>query len=410
MKGLFIVFLLTALRGFGQEHGLDYYVNHARDNSPLLKDYRGQQAALDLDSMLLRASYKVQVNGVSTNSYAPVVSGFGYDNAITNGGQLSAQVQAVRTFASKNNLAGQLQTIALDRRSVGNTAAVAEKDLQRAVTSQYISAYGSMLTMQFNEEIKALLEKEEHILKELTQGNIYKQADYLTFFVTLQQQRLIYRQSAIQYQNDYAMLNYLCGIVDTAGTALADPALRPAAWQGAYNSVFYQQFSIDSLKVLNQRSVLHYSYRPRFSAFADAGYLSSLAYRAEKNFGASFGVTLSVPIYDGRQRRMKYSKTEIAERTRSAYRDFFLRQYDQQVGQLMQQLHATQGLVAEIDDQIKYARTLIGVNERLLETGNAKITDYIIAINTYLNARNLATGNYISRLQVINQINYWQAL
>jgi outer membrane protein TolC len=303
-----------------------------------------------------------------------------------------------------------LQTIALDKRSIGNTAEVAEKDLQRAVTSQYISAYGSMLTMQFNEEIQALLEKEERILKELTQSNIYKQADYLTFYVTLQQQRLIYQQSEIQYKNDFAMLNYLCGILDTAAVPLTDPALRPAGPQTPYNTIFYRQFSLDSLKVLNQRSVIGYSYKPKVSAFADAGYLSSLSYQAEKNFGASVGVTLTIPIYDGRQRRMKYSKTEITERTRTAYRDFFLRQYDQQVAQLLQQLGATQRLVNEIDGQIKYSRTLIEVNERLLETGNARITDYIVAINTYLNARNLSTGNYISRQQIINQINYWQAL
>ena len=409
-KTLLFVFLLGGLSGFAQEQGLDYYIRMARDNSPLVKDYRGQQQALAVDSMLLLATYKTQVNGISNNSYAPVISGFGYDNAISNGGQLSAQVQATRTFVGKGNLSNQLGTLSLDSRSAGNAGAVAEKDLQKAVTAQYIAAYGSLVTLRFNEETEALLDKEEHILKDLTQSNIYKQADYLTFYVTLQQQRLIVRQSGIQYKNDYATLNYLCGIVDTSGNELTDPRLQAAGSFNPTSTLFYQQFNIDSLKVQNQKSSIAYGYKPKVTAFADAGYLSSLSYQAEKNFGASIGMTLTIPIYDGKQRRMKISKTEIAERTREAYRDFFLRQYHQQVAQLLQQLKSTEALRTEIESQIKYARTLMDVNERLLETGNVRITDYIVAINTYLNARNLSTANYVTRLQIINQINYWEGL
>ena len=47
------------------------------------------------------------------------------------------------------------------------------------------------------------------------------------------------------------------------------------------------------------------------------------------------------------------------------------------------------------------------VNEKLLTTGDAKIPDFVIAINNYLSARNLLAQNNINKLQVINQINYW---
>ena len=73
----------------------------------------------------------------------------------------------------------------------------------------------------------------------------------------------------------------------------------------------------------------------------------------------------------------------------------------------MQQLHSTDALLTQINGQIKYAESLISVNGKLLETGDAKIADYIIALNTYMTAKNLLTQNNISRLQIINQINYW---
>jgi hypothetical protein len=45
--------------------------------------------------------------------------------------------------------------------------------------------------------------------------SVYRQTDYLSFLVTLQQQQLAAEQLLGQYQNDFALLNYLCGLRDT---------------------------------------------------------------------------------------------------------------------------------------------------------------------------------------------------
>lgn len=408
MKYLLVFILLwTALDVYAQDHDLNYYIDHARANSPLLKDYQNQIASGRIDSELVKAAYKPQVMGISNNSYAPVIAGIGYDNAITNGGQLSAIVQANKTFVSKNNLASQYKAIRLQNETTGNTATVSEQDLKRSITTQYISVYGDFLAMNFNREILALFEHEEVLLKKMTESNIYRQSDYLSFYVSLQQQQLAFRQSEIQFKNDYATLNYLSGIVDTAAVSLKDPQLQVAGLPDVYLSAFYRQYTIDSLRFLNDRTIIGYSYKPKLNVFADAGYNSSLAYQGYKNFGTSFGLTLNVPIYDGRQKQLRYRKIDISERTRQAYRDFFLNQYDQQIAQLKQQLQATEKLIGEINGQIRYSKTLVDVNGKLLETGEVRITDLILAINTYLNARNLLNQNYISRLQIINQINYW---
>src|ERR1700754_723206 len=142
-KILLFLCLSVSFCAFSQEHSLDYYLAQARDNSPLLKDYQNQQLSLGVDSQLLLSTFRPQVNGISNNLYAPVISGYGYDNAITNGAQLSAQVQVTKTFVSRNNLTNQLQAFSLDGKSIGNTAAIAGKDLKKTVTSQYISAYGN---------------------------------------------------------------------------------------------------------------------------------------------------------------------------------------------------------------------------------------------------------------------------
>jgi glutaredoxin 2 len=135
--------------------------------------------------------------------------------------------------------------------------------------------------------------------------------------------------------------------------------------------------------------------------------MSSFVYQGYKNFGTSVGLDLVIPIYDGKQKRMLYKKLDISERVRSSYQTFYTSQYYQQIGQLQQQLQQTESLIGDIDKQIKYADGLIQANTKLLETGDAKIIELIVALNNYLTAKNLLTQNKVSRLQIINQINYW---
>jgi outer membrane protein TolC len=410
MSKRYLIVLCILFQGISlhaQERSLDYYINQALTNSPLLKDYQNQVRINAIDSERIRATYLPQVAGNSYNSYAPVIKGYGYDDAITNGANVSALVGVNQTLVGQKNLHTQFQTLSLQSKGLENTAKISEQDLKRTVVTQYITAYGDLQQWNFSKEIYTLLSREDTVLKTLTERNVYRQTDYLTFLVTLQQQDLSVRQQAIQFRNDLATLNYLSGIVDTSSVALEAPAITLTALPQPQNSVFFYQYTLDSLKISNDRSVLDFSYKPKVNLFADAGYNSSLAYLPYKNFGTSVGFSVTVPIYDGRQRKMQQRKLDLTEKTRQNYKDFFTRQYNQQAAQLMQQLTATQELIDQINRQIKYSEGLIQANTRLLITGDVRIADMIIALNNYLTAKNLLTQNTVSRLQIINQINYW---
>jgi outer membrane protein TolC len=406
--------VLTTVVGFAShaQNGdpatrLDFYLGRALQNSPLLKDYQNQVLTGQVDSQIVRAGYQPQVSGNSTNIYAPLIHGYGYDQAISNGGNFTTVVAVNKTLVGQRHLDAQFETIRLNSQGLNNTAKISEQELKRSITAQYIVTYGDWQQLIFNREIYSLLGREESLLKDLTQKNVYRQTDYLAFLVTLKQEGLLLRQLDIQFRNDHGTLNYLCGIVDTAATPLADPDIELQTAPSISNSVFFRQFHLDSLKILNNRSLIDFSYRPKANLYADGGWSSSLMYEPYKNFGVSFGFMLTVPIYDGHQRKMQYSKLEIAERTRTGYKDFFTSQYSQQLAQLSQQLKATEDLIGQINEQVRYSQTLIDVNGKLLGTGDAKIADYILALSNFLNARNLLTQNNITRLQIINQINYW---
>ncbi|HLY71388.1 MAG TPA: TolC family protein [Puia sp.] len=382
-------------------------MNAALQNSPLLKDYNNQIRANLIDSLRIHASYKPQVAGNSTNTYYPVINGWGYDNIITNGTNISELVGITQRLVSKQNLQNQYEAIRLQNESLNVTGKISEQDLKKTITSQYITAFGTWQQLSFNKDLLALITKEETILKQLAENGTYKQTDYLTFLVTVQQQQIQISQSRQQYQNECATLNYLSGVADTSFVELSPPLLDSSLLPELENTVFYHEFEIDSLKLRNSDAQIDFTYKPKINLYADGGYISSLMYQPYKNFGASFGVNVAVPIYDGHQKKMQHDKITIAEDTRKQYRDFFRKQYNQQIAQLLQQLHSTQQLIDETTNQLKYAQGLIDANKKLLETGDARIADYIIAIGNYISMRNIITQNSINKLQIINQLNYW---
>lgn len=403
----FLIILATGMAVKAQSRSLDEYVQAALQNSPLINDLKNQIASGKLDSIRLRAGYKPQVIASSTGTYAPVINGYGYEQAITNGQTLNALVGVNQAVIGKNYLSAQLNEIKLSKDSLGNTIKLSEQDLKRTITTQYITAYGSLLQYQFNKEVVDLLAKEEDLLKKLTRTNVYRQSDYLAFLVTLKQQQLQLYQSQLQYKTDYTTLNYLSGVTDTALVQLTDPDLKRTITPDAANSVFFQQFKTDSVRLLNSRRLVAYTYKPKINLFADGGYNTDFSYQAYKNFGTSVGFTISLPIYDGGLRKLQYKKLSLQENTRQAYQSFFNVQYRQQIAQLNQQIKDNINLEQQIKDQFKYSESLIKVDTQLLETGDVHIADLILAINNYLSVKNLLTQTSISKLQLINQLNYW---
>jgi len=404
---LFIILWVTTRTAVARKNSLDYYLQQAVHNSPLLKDYQSQIESNGIDSQRIRAQFGPQVTGSSVNSLAPVIHGYGYDAVITNGGQLSGIVNVNQILVSRKNLSAQYRNLQLQSEGIANNSRISEQDLKRTITSQYLTAYGTLQELKLAREIQEQLQKESAILKVLTEKNVYRQTDYLTFLVTVQQQDLSLRQLDIQFHNDYAMLNYLSGIEDTAAIDLDEPSYSIQGPPDPGHSIFFQKYTIDSLILVQNRTLVDFSYKPKVNIYANGGYLSSLNYQGYKNFGASVGLDLVVPIYDGKQKKMQYRKLDISERSRANYKNFYTSQYYQQINQLKQQLRQTETLIGDINNQIRYSEGLIQVNKKLLETGDAKIPDLIIALNNYLTAKSLLTQNKVSRLQIINQINYW---
>src|SRR3954465_3960216 len=209
---LALAITLLSISSWGQNRSLNYFIEQAKQNSPVLKDFQNQVLSLHLDSLIFFAANKTRVDLISNDYYAPVVKGWGYDEAITNIAQLQGLIQATKNFLSRGNLAAEYRAISLQSRVFRDSMLLSQKDLVKTIVDQYITAYGDMLSLDYSKELYELLKSGEAALKKLAEASVIKQTEFLAYDITMQQQELTYLQAELQYNTDYLTLNYLAGI------------------------------------------------------------------------------------------------------------------------------------------------------------------------------------------------------
>lgn len=402
-----VVLFLCGSLAAQTNHDLSYFLSAARTNSPVLNDYNNLVVAARIDSMKLRATYGFIVTVDGNASYAPVVKGWGYDNALSNGQSVFAGVRVAKEFISRNNLNTRLENSNASIAQIVSQKNISIQTLNKQITDQYIATYTSQQQYYLSKEIIDLLNQEDIVLKKLTRAAVFKQTDYLTFKVTLQQNELTLQQQTADWQNNYALLNYLSGIVDTAFQPLEPPPLNESDTSHAFEeSVYAKAFKADSLKLASDAKIIHYDYKPKVTAFSDGGYQSSFITTPYKNFGLSAGVAITLPIYDGHQKQMLLRQNQLALETRQKYLAQTRNQYQQQILQLKNQIGQYQKMINTANEQITYAKTLVEANAKQLPTGDVRMVDFILSINNLLTLKGSIIQYNNALFNLKNQLHY----
>lgn len=399
--------IFVGLASNAQNRNLDYYITTGLKNSPLLNDYTNQLSLGSIDSLLSLSALKPQVNISSQALIAPAGNNFGYDEAITNGGNYAATIGVKQSLFNSKIKSAQAENISLLRQSLEVNRKMTQTDLRKSITLQYITAYADFNQMQFIRKTIEMLNGQQNIIKQLVEAGIYQLPDLMNLSVSIKAQEIAGKQVYIQYKNDIALLNLFSGIIDTTTVELEKPNLKLTAHPDIQQSPVMLQSKIDSLKNSNSKSMIDLNYRPKLEAFADAGFMAVKPLNIPQNFGTSFGLNFSFPVYDGKQRQLEYKKIEINEKSRMLYRDYYSTQYWQQYQQLYEQLRLNDDLIRDINIQLLQLKDLIELYKKVtLENGLMRITDFLATVNNYTNTQNSLTIAEMTRLQLINQLNF----
>lgn len=395
------------LPSFAQVNTLDFFINQGLIHSPVLKDMNNQVSSNMLDSLLIKAGNRPQVSYNGLLYYAPVINGIGYSDVITNISNLTSVVYVSQRIFNQKNLEAQYSQFGIQNQALRISSKLTENDLKKAITLQYLTACSVSNEIAFNSELLASSKDEEAILKQLVEKGLYKQVDYFSFMVELKSQELLISDLRIQYQKEVSALHILCGLPDTAFEQLTLPVIRLNSAINTMNSPFFARFKVDSLKIQNEKLLIDRNYKPSINWFTDAGLLNNIPQDIYKNFGFSIGLSLSVPIYDGKQRKLNYDKLQIAENTRTNYAGYFKQQFNQQQQQLANELKRTQELIPQVNEQLAFAESVIKQDKYLLNTGNISITDYVAALKNYISVKRSFNQYQVRILQITTEINYW---
>jgi outer membrane protein TolC len=403
-----MVLLLSgfAVSAYNQSRDLDFYLKQAVQNSPLLNDYRNQVKSSYADSLLIRAAKKPLVEARSQLLYSPVYHNFGYDEVVTDGGNYTAVMGISQPIFNKKEINNKYEAVDLQKRSLNNSTKISINELNKIITDQYLASFSGYTDFLFNKNFLDLLVKENEIVKQFVKGGVAKQTDYLTLLVETQSQEILVNQLKSQYRKDLMLLGQLSGITDSAWYDLADPKIEIRGTADIDKSPSYLQYKIDSVRIENEKMAIDIRYRPKVNWFADAGFLTSNPWNFYKHFGYSAGLSLNIPLYDGKQRGIEKQKLELNENSRQAYQNTYYRQYFQQIQQLNLDLKALNEMSAQVESQLKTSEQLVNTFREQLEAGIIQMTEYINAIKNFKTTSRNINLIYVQKLQVINQMNF----
>ena len=370
---------------------LDEFLLVARRSSPLLRETANQIGQNRIDSLVRARQNGVQVGGIGSALYYPSVTNsngesvIGYDNAVTNGGNYAAIAQATKPILNRFQLQNDYQIIANQGRVLRNTGRVSALDLRRSITDQYLTAYAAETQLSFSRSLLSQLRQQDQMLRQLVNGGVFKQTQYLSFYLSVRTQEVTVEQDRLAYRRELGTLRALAGVADTALVPIETPnppTHRPLAGLLAPGQ---QRLTLDSLRLLLDRRAVDAYYRPKLNAVFDAGLQSSsyMPSALAHSLGIGGGFQLSLPIFDGHQRQLQYQRLELSEQSRRGYRQFLTVQRRQQYEQLEGLIRASDALLGRIREQVRVADALVGAARQQLATGDVAILDYLNLVTSY---------------------------
>lgn len=418
MKVGILLCLLFGLHAYAQ-HGLDYFISQAVDNSPVLLESRNLQAANQIQKHLYIAensSFQLTLSGdylfspyfnnngnlVSTN---PSAQAIGYDIGVTNGGLYSAQVNLERNIFNRRLRTTLDRQIRINDDSFQYNYKLEKHNLEKQVIDHYLNAYQFLLLSRLSSEAADNLSQQLKLSAELVEKGYAKSQDYLLLKIEMQSQTIARNDARQQYRSNLYDLYAVCGIDDTTVVDIEATELIP----GKANplSTFIDKYHLDSLTLINELEIFNSKYRPQVKLFANTGLNAVELNNIQRKFGISAGVNISLPILDGGQKRLNRQQNHIARSTVTAYRVFAKNNIHMQRKNLQARIQSLGQNIRALTEQINDYRELLEISARQLRQGNISMIDYLTLLRNFIDLRKNSIDMAINHQLEINNYNYW---
>ena len=398
---------------------LNHFLEKAVENSPTLKEYHNLRSINRVQRELNRAQtfgFQISLTGdylfapyfnnpgglITTN---PSPDAYGYDINLTDGGLYSAKINLERNVMN-GGLAGVLdRQIRVQDESYQYAFSLERHSLEKQVTDQYLNAFQLQRLAHLSEETVAALREQASLSAGLAAGGTTSLRDYLLLKIEFKNQSILLDDARQQYRSAMLQLYALCGIADTSITAIDPVALKTDA--PSRPSHFADRYALDSLSAVTEQALFETKYRPRLKLFLNTGLDAVELARIERKFGMSAGLNLSLPLFDGHQKRLTRERKRIALNTIRESRRYLEATVSLQRMNYQKRIESLKKNIAGLSEQIEDYRKLLDLASKQMRQGGLSVIDYLTLVKNFADLRKNTIALEINLQLETNNYNYW---
>jgi outer membrane protein TolC len=405
---IYLILITTDLLTINaQERDLDFYLRHAKENSPLISQARNENKLVSLDlQQMNRILYKPEINVISGFTFSPIISrdnntsGFrlvsegatdytGHDLALTDGGQYQALVSLRQPLLSGSKYRAYVNKADISRQINENNITLTVHELEQVVGYQYLLCIRSLKEAQNSLSLIRDLENQYTFIQKLVENGVYKLTDLMLMQIELENYNLEYKGYRVEYISNLYDLNLICGISDTLVVGLQDIEFKINAATAA-KSGFLTGFKLDSLNILSDQAVNELKYKPQLDLFADAG-LNAAYLPYPRRLGLSAGLAFTWNIFDGHQRSIQREKSSVNLQTLEFRKSNFMTRNEISRNKILNQINSVDERIL-LDEKlvVRYEQLTIAYSKEL-SIGEASVMDY----------KNLLKDIYVKKQEIL---------
>lgn len=402
------------------QSNLDYFLNQAEAHTPILKENVNLLKIGELQNAIIQAQNKaLQINATSDIMFAPFFNSngrviditttpspnaFGYDIGITNGGLYSAQINVTKNLFNQAITDRLLFQNKLQNDAIVLTSEELKHNLIKTITDAYIVAYQLQLQEGFTKEILKDLEKRLQVVELLVKRAVLMESDYLLLQLDMDSKKLelqqIQNNLKIAINQLYTLSSVPIGNIESLDVPTVKAISNP-------KSLFYQKkFENDSLQIIANQEVFENQYKPQVSAYANTGLNAVEIPNMYRKFGASTGIRLTIPIYDGSQRKYNVQQSLLKEENLAFYKENSKIQMENNLESMRQQINQNEIALLLLEKQLKKQEIILEIYKGKLVQGQVSIVEYLTVIQNYKLNSYTKLQMQTNRWLLLSQYNY----
>jgi len=418
-----VILLLSTGMIYSQQRDLNYYMEQAQQNSPLIQKNKNDTRIIDLDLLQTEKILKnPEINLESSILFAPIISHTsnsnrldlvsngsdsysGYDLGITNGGQYQAFISLKQPLLGQSSLKIYANKSDISKKQNNNSTSLTIHEMEQLVSYQYILCRKSKVQIKNGEDLITQLDDQLNTLKKLVNSAVYKHTDLLLLQIEKQNLEISNKAFEDDYKSNLYDLNLLCGIKDSSIVDIqeSDFQMRPEI---TLQSRFLTSYRLDSLGIMADQSISELKYKPQLSLFANAG-LNAVYLPAFNRLGMSAGLTFSMNLYDGNQRKLERDKSNVNINTLQFEKSHFRTQQEINKIKIKSQINSLNNRTVLIENQLKQYDKLYDAYQNELKQGLISVMDFKNLLKDITAKKQDFLLLKMEKQLLVNSYNYW---